>query len=130
MTLFGAVNLKDGALLGAVAPRGNRYTFREFLEQILAAYPGKNILLILDNVRFHHAKDTQAFLETEPRCKLLFLPAYSPELNPQEWVWRHLRQAVTHNAVYANFTDELKAVHDFLRDYRLPVTEILRRIIS
>ncbi len=129
VTLFGAVNLKDGKLLGAVAPTGNRVTFRAFLDQILAGYPDKRIILILDNVRFHHAKDIQAFLETEPRLEFIFLPAYSPELNPQEWVWRQLRQAVTYNATYAKFTDELKAVHDWLKSYQLPLDEILRRII-
>jgi len=129
VTLFGAVNWKTGELTGAVADRGNRTTFRAFLDQILAAYPKQKILLILDNVRFHHAKDIQAFLEIEPRLDFIFLPAYSPELNPQEWVWRQLRQAVTYNATYAKFTDELKAVHDWLKTYRLPMAEILRRII-
>ncbi len=129
VTLFGAVNWSTGELTGAVADRGNRDTFRAFLDQLLEAYPGKQLLLILDNVRFHHAKDIQAFLETEPRLELVFLPAYSPELNPQEWVWRQLRQAVTYNAVYPTFTDELKAVHDWLKTYRLPMKEILRRII-
>lgn len=129
VTLFGAVNWKTGELTGAVADRGNRGTFRAFLDQILEAYPNKKILLVLDNVRFHHAKDIQAFLVTEPRLEFLFLPAYSPELNPQEWVWRQLRQAVTYNTTYPHFSDELKAVHNFLKTYRLPMDEILRRII-
>jgi hypothetical protein len=41
-------------------------------------------MLILDNCRIHHSKQIRALVEDEALCKLVFLPPYSPDLNPIE----------------------------------------------
>ena len=44
--------------------------------------------MILDNVRIYHAKLLKPFLdENKDRLKLMFLPAYNPELNLIDWLW-------------------------------------------
>ncbi|KAA6314068.1 hypothetical protein EZS27_035262 [termite gut metagenome] len=54
--------------------------------------------MLLDNVKFHHAKRLQPILKRfEYRIELLFLPAYSPDLNPIERVWWLMRKQITHN---------------------------------
>ena len=56
------------------------------------------IHMILDNVRYHHAKALQHFLKkNEDRIDLFFLPAYSPDLNPIERVWWYMRKCITNN---------------------------------
>lgn len=52
-----------------------------------AQYPDSRTLLVLDNGTFHKA--TQ--LRLPANIVLLFLPPYSPELNPLERVWQHLK---------------------------------------
>lgn len=99
-TLFGAVNLKNGKLFGQISARGNTATFREFLELILHRNSRGDIILVLDNVRFHHAKALRAFQVAHPRLHFLFLPPYQPQLNPQEMVWQIMRRTVTHNRYY------------------------------
>lgn len=48
---------------------------------------GKKVFLILDNLRVHHSKKVRAWLEKYPQhIELFFLPAYSPELNPDEYL--------------------------------------------
>ena len=60
----------------------------EFFTQLLKG-ENKKIFLILDNLRAHHAKPVQAWLaegRNTKRIEVFFLPAYSPELNPDEYL--------------------------------------------
>jgi transposase len=53
---------------------------------------GKPILVVADNAKYHHSKATQRFIdEQDGGIMLVFLPAYSPELNPDEQVWNHTK---------------------------------------
>lgn len=129
-TLFGAVSIFDNKHYSAIADRGNTQTFWNFVEYILEENPDKNIVMIMDNVRFHHAKVIkEILLPRVKRIRFVFLPSYSPDLNPQEWVWEELRRKVTHNTYYENFNDKIKAAHNFLKRYELPVEKLLCRII-
>lgn len=50
------------------------------------------VFLIVDGHPVHRAQATaQLVASTEGRLKLFFLPGYSPELNPDEWVWKHVK---------------------------------------
>jgi transposase len=56
---------------------------------------GCPVFVIADNARYHHSKKVQAFLATqEGQIMMAFLPAYSPELNPDEQVWNHAKAEV------------------------------------
>jgi len=59
---------------------------------------GKKVYMVVDNVRFHHAKRLKPILERyKHRIELLYLPAYSPDLNPMERIWWYMRKKITHN---------------------------------
>lgn len=115
-TLFGAVNLRNGILTGQIADTGNTETFRTFLSTIRRRYPRGHIIMILDNVRFHHAKAIQTSLKRYPRLSFFFLPPYHPKLNPQEMVWQILRRKVTHNTYYPTFAKEVAAAKRFFKN--------------
>lgn len=115
-TLFGAVNLKNGILTGQIADTGNTETFRTFLSAIRKRYPRGPIIMILDNVRFHHAVAIRTSLRRYPRLSFLFLPPYHPKLNPQEMVWQILRRNVTHNTYYPSFAKEVAAAKRFFKN--------------
>lgn len=120
-TLFGAINLKNGTLTGQIADTGNTKTFQTFLSAIRKRYPRGPIVLILDNVRFHHAKAIQGQLKQYPRLSFLFLPPYHPKLNPQEMVWQILRRRVTHNTYYATFAREVAAARRFFKNATIDI---------
>ena len=62
---------------------------------------GKPILVITDNARYHHSKETQRFIEQQEGDILLaFLPAYSPELNPDEQVWNHAKARLGKRSIF------------------------------
>lgn len=65
--------------------------FNLWLETELLPTLGTGYTLILDNATFHHAASTRDLVEAQG-CHLLFLPPYSPDLNPIEHQWAHLKQ--------------------------------------
>jgi putative transposase len=81
-----------------VADRGNTTTFFSFLVKTIKRFDGKKVYMVLDNVRFHHAKRLKPILEKyKHRIEFIFLPPYSPDLNPVERIWWLMRKMVTHN---------------------------------
>ena len=69
---------------------------------------GRKVLLILDNLRVHHSKKVRAWLEKHTDLiELFFLPAYSPELNPDEYQNCDLKAQV-HGGKPAKNRDELE----------------------
>ncbi len=67
--------------------------FNAWLKQVLipALKPGQ--VLILDNASFHKSAETRRLIEEEG-CRLMFLPPYSPDLNPIEKCWANLKAKV------------------------------------
>ena len=63
-----------------------------FLRHLLRHVRGR-IILVWDNVNPHKAVAVKTFVqEHRHRLMLEYLPAYAPELNPDEWVWRYLKR--------------------------------------
>lgn len=98
-TFFGALSPLTGKVTAKTAERGNAKTFKLFLKKILRDFKmNRKILIILDNVRYHHAKMLKPFLKNKAdKLELIFLPPYSPDLNPIERFWWFIRKRVTHN---------------------------------
>ena len=83
---FGTLNLKTGALLTREAPTFNGDTFGDFLRHLLQCTRGQ-VYLILDNAPWHRARHLKDFFsQHQDRLVRVFLPSYSPELNPVERV--------------------------------------------
>ena len=71
-------------------------TFLKFLRRVIKD-TGRKIFIIVDNLRVHHAKKVQKWVEKhKDRIEIFFLPPYSPEHNPDEYmnqdVKAHLRK--------------------------------------
>jgi transposase len=78
-------------------------------------YPHQQIVLVLDNASFHHSAAVQAALTCfEHRVLVLWLPPYSPDLNPIERFWKHLKATVCANHLYASVEQLIQSVRDFI----------------
>ena len=89
--LISAVSPRGDMRFSFIADRMNSKRFIDFLKK-LRRDAGKPILVIVDNARYHHSKETQRFIDTQDgQIQLAFLPAYAPEFNPDEQVWNHLK---------------------------------------
>jgi transposase len=128
VTLFGAVDPIFGTVIARQAERGNAKTFLNFLKKILKYY--KNIKgkihLILDNVRYHHAKILKPFLEkNKDKIELMYLPAYSPDLNPIERVWWYMRKKITNNRYVDSLKNRMVMFWKMFSHYQKPNQEIV-----
>jgi transposase len=83
------------------------------LEKIVEKYDGKKIVMILDNARIHHAKLIQPFLrENEATLKLMYLPPYSPKLNPIEGLWGWMKSEIINNVFFSSVQEIKTAVNN------------------
>jgi transposase len=107
--VFGALSLSCNPRFSfAFAERFNAKSFLRFLKRLVNNSTRK-ILMILDNVRYHHARVVREWVEANcDRIELHFLPPYSPEFNAIENLWRITKRATTHNRHFATL-DELRA---------------------
>lgn len=80
--------------------RVNAAVFISFLEGLLREYPRRKVIVIVDQASSHTARATRDFVNGQPRLRLFFLPPYSPDFNPDEKVWNHLKNhaLVAHSA--------------------------------
>jgi transposase len=95
--------------------------FIEFCRRLLHDTSGK-VFLIVDGNQIHRAKIVKEFIAaTHGRLELFFLPPYSPELNPDEWVWKNVKADRVGRAA-ARSQDELKhlATHALRRLQNTP----------
>jgi hypothetical protein len=70
--------------------RSTKENVCDFLLSIRKSNPWRRIVIILDNFRSHRAKDT-VNLSLENNIDLVYLPPYSPDLNPIEFIWKSVK---------------------------------------
>jgi hypothetical protein len=98
--LFGAYSPITGAQFTLELPKCNTDCFQLYLDEFSQQDPDEFKILILDNGAFHKA----GHLEIPQNIALLFIPPYSPELNPAEKIWRHIKDAIA-NEVFPTIDD-------------------------
>jgi hypothetical protein len=94
--VYGAVSPVEGELDWKRCAEMNTARMNEFLAQVSHAHAGAFIVMILDGASSHKSRD----LQVPENLRLLRLPGYSPELNPQEHVWDELREKEFPNRVF------------------------------
>jgi transposase len=95
-------NRASVAAMSAISPRG-RLVFRlhqkritsveviDFLRQLLRHHPRRHVVVVMDQAKPHTSNATKAYIDSQSRLHVYYLPAYSPDWNPDEKVWNHLK---------------------------------------
>jgi transposase len=91
--LYGAVCPKDGTCTFLIMPASDTECFQIFLNILAKRFSRQHILLIVDGAPNHSCED----LVIPTNITLDFLPAYAPELNPQETLWDEIREKIFKN---------------------------------
>ena len=102
--VYGAVSPIDGELDWMICREMNTEKMTAFLAQVSAAHDNEFIVMVVDGASSHVSKD----LAIPENIRLLRLPPYAPELNPQEHVWDEIREKEFPNRVYSDLTGVIR----------------------
>jgi transposase len=103
---YSAVCPFDGTNFSLVLPGVNTENFNVYLESLSNYLNDMKIILIMDQAGWHKSKE----LNIPKNIEILYLPPYSPELNPIEKLWEWLKKECTHNFFYDCLDDLMGAV--------------------
>jgi transposase len=87
------------------------------VRDLLGHHPN-GLLIVWDNLNAHRGPEMRKFLSRTRRVHLERLPAYSPDLNPQEPVWRHLKQVELANYAPPDLPVLARSIHRAVRRVR------------
>ncbi len=128
---IGAVNYHSGETVVLIRRRKRRKEIAELLEALLDKHPDEIIYIAWDNASTHQDDEIEAVLRAAAgRLVLLYLPTYSPWLNPIEMLWRQFRGEVTHCEIFVNVKVLIDAAYDFFIRYNNKPYQVLSIIGS
>jgi transposase len=111
---IGAVNYHSGENVVLVCKHKRRAEIAQLLEQLLLKHPTEIIFVAWDNANTHQDDEVEAVVRgAAGRLVLLYLPTYSPWLNPIEMFWRHFRREVTHCELFVSMQHLISATYEF-----------------
>ncbi len=79
----------------------NKIIYEIYLERVLVPSLKPGMVLVIDNASFHKSKKITNLVESVG-CKVIFLPAYSPDLNPIEHYWAAIKSTIRKTAQKAH----------------------------
>jgi len=111
--MYGVLNIKSGHVLLHEAATWDQAQFRHLLGMIRGTWRGWHIVLFLDRGSPHTAKRSQS----EARrlgIELRWLPTASPELNPMDHLWRHVKGEVLANEPTPNVAASAQRAREYI----------------
>ena len=115
-TLFAALNVLTGVVIGQCLPRHRNGEFLKFLRTIDHQVPkGLQIHMILDNYGTHTHDNVVAWLDKHPRFHLHFIPTSSSWLNMVERWFRELTEKAIRRGVFKSVPDLIAAIEAYLQ---------------
>ena len=126
-TAMGSFNFESGQITVTFHQKGNYQSFKRHLKKILWLYRAHSkIIMVVDNVRFHHARLLKKWLLNKPQLEIIYLPPYSPELNPVERAWWYMRKMITHNRYVKSLEERKVAFWKMFSHFQKPNEELLK----
>ena len=94
---FGAVEVSKGEIIETVRKSAKTPSFLLLLRKLERNYPDDRMLVVMDNSAVHHDRRVDSFFRERHNMKPFFLPPYSPDLNPEEYIHNYLRDKLLNN---------------------------------
>jgi transposase len=117
LSLYAALNTKTGEVIGQTVPRHTSAAFVDFLRDVAAAHPRREIHVIVDNLSAHKAKQVQAFLEAHPRLQLHFTPTYASWLNQVELWFDKIERDLLARGIFTSLPDLARKIRRYITRY-------------
>lgn len=110
-SVYGFLNIKTGEEHAFKTEKQNMFITVGILKRIRNIYPQNKLLIIWDGAGWHRGSEVQEYIRQDKNIEAIHFPRYSPELNPQEHVWKSGRDHCTHNKFIENIDT---ATDDFI----------------
>jgi len=121
--VYGAVCPQTGEHVSLILPTMETVCFNLFLEEMSRCNPDHHVVLITDGAASHRSKE----LVLPEHMTLMSLPPYSPELNPQENVWKEIRkEGGFYNRVFKSMNEVEEALVKVLQAFSNRFTALKR----
>jgi transposase len=118
LSLYAALNTRNGEVVGKTAARHTSQEFVAFLADLVANQPcGKEIHLIADNHSAHKTARVQQFLAAHPKVHLHYTPTYSSWLNQVENWFARIEREVIARGVFTSVKDLARKLMRYIRHY-------------
>lgn len=118
LNVNGAVEINTMDVIARSCDIVNKDSVCDLIRAIRRKNPSeKHIYLVLDNAPYNRAKKVRA-LARKLKVKILYLPPYSPNLNPIERLWKFMKKKVLANQYFDDFDDFRISVMEFFRGIR------------
>lgn len=114
LNINGAININTLSMVIRFDEQINKETVLDFLSDLRKRQPKGWIYLLCDNAGYYQAPEVKWFAENLA-IKLIYLPAYSPNLNLMERIWKFYKKKVLYNRYYEEFADMIHASKQFFR---------------
>lgn len=126
---FGAYNFTDGDCFIWEDGPCNAETTMQFLQQLQRRFTGdtRKIVLIWDGASYHRSRKVRAFAK-RLGFTILPLPAYSPDLNPIEGLWKWMREEVTQHYCHATLDELRRSCLAFIASLNLIPEQVITRL--
>ena len=115
-TLFSALNVLDGKVIGQCMPRHRHQEFLKFLKLIDARMPGQDLHLIIDNYGTHKHPRVKRWLAKHPRFHFHFIPTSSSWLNLVERWLRELTQKRIRRGTFRSVQELVTAIDHYIAE--------------
>jgi transposase len=101
----------DGRLVFNIFDGNKRFNSDDiikFLSDMLKNQPRRHLVVVMDRATCHLSKKTKKFISDQKRLHVFYLPARSPQLNPDEQIWAHLKNHELKSHQQTNLKDLMK----------------------
>lgn len=118
LNVLGALNIQNKQAVVIERKTIDALAIIDLLEATAKRQPHGKVYFVLDNAKYHHARIVNNWFLNHPRFKRIFLPAYSPNLNIIERLWRFFHQRVTNNQYFKTFQEFKEATMQFFENLK------------
>ncbi len=109
---YGAVDPETGDNFFLIMPKCNTKAMNVFLSELSKAYPDDFIILVCDGAAWHKSKG----LEIPVNIELVFIPPYTPEMNPIEQIRKEIRKRGFRNEIFKTLQDVIDRLCAVIRN--------------
>lgn len=116
--VYSAVNPRKGEDFSMFMPNVNSECFNIYLEEFSKFLGNREVIFVLDGASWHQAQR----IKKPSNIEFVFLPPYSPELNPVERFWQYIKNNTIKNKLFDNLKSIENEIYTFIKGITRDIT--------